>query len=285
LAHQIRHEMCGKKIAGIALKSNSLADGLRLKYEGGLGYLTDLERSDVIFHFSDKPHCSVEEVRDYIDSNYGVVYKSKQSYYDIIKEAGLSWHRTQAANPKHDEGKVIIKMEEIKSKLEERQAEIISGELVVFAEDESHLLWGDVQGYVWGKRNERTEVSIENVAERQTYFGALNIYTGDFIVTQYNGGNGENTVLFIEFLRSLNSGKKIMILWDGVSYHRGKEVNDYLDELNRGLKPKYWEVTCIPFAPYAPEQNPVEDAWLNGKNFLRRNFYENRTFDHVSTSS
>jgi len=26
---------------------------------------------------------------------------------------------------------------------------MVSGELVVFAEDESHLLWGDVQGYVW----------------------------------------------------------------------------------------------------------------------------------------
>ena len=59
---------------------NEGADGLRLKYEGGLGYLTDLERGDVIFYFSDKPHCSVEEVRDHIDSNYGVVYKSKQSY-------------------------------------------------------------------------------------------------------------------------------------------------------------------------------------------------------------
>ena len=260
---------------------NEGSGGLRVKYEGGAGYLTEQERSDVIFHFSDKHHCSVKEVRDYIESNYGVVYRSKQSYYDIMREAGLSWHRTQAANPKRNEDKVIIKREEIKNMLEERQAEIVSGELVVFAEDESHLLWGDVQGYVWGKRNERTEVPIENSAERQTYYGVLNIYTGDFIVKPYSCGNGEITVSFIEHLRSLNVGKKIIILWDGASHHRCNEVKDYLNGLNSGIKQKDWKVNCIPFASYAPDQNPVEDVWLKGKNFLRKNFYKNRTFNQV----
>jgi len=30
-----------------------------------------------------------------------------------------------------------------------------------------------------------------------------------------------------------------------------------------------------------PEQNPVEDIWLKGKNFLRRDFYQNKTFAQV----
>jgi len=38
------------------------------------------------------------------------------------------------------------------------------------------------------------------------------------------------------------------------------------------------------FAPYAPDQNLVEDVWLQGKNFLRRHFYENRTFQQVKES-
>ena len=87
------------------------AEGLRVNYQGGFGYLTDSERSDVIFYFSDKPHSSIEEVRDYIDRNYGIVFKSKQSYYDILKEAAFSWHRTQAANPKRDEAQVILERE------------------------------------------------------------------------------------------------------------------------------------------------------------------------------
>lgn len=33
-----------------------------------------------------------------------------------------------------------------------------------------------------------------------------------------------------------------------------------------------WLITCTKFAPNAPEQNPVEDILLQGKNFLRK-FY------------
>ena len=82
-------------------------------------------------------------------------------------------------------------------------------------------------------------------------------------------------------MRSLNAGKKIIILWDGASYHRCNEVKDYLNELNSGIIQKDWKVNCIPFESYAPDQNPVEDVWLKGKNFIRRNFYNNRTFSQV----
>ena len=56
----------------------------------------------------------MEELRDLIERRYDVVYQSKQSYYDILKEAGLSWHRTQAVNPKKEEDLVLLKREEIK---------------------------------------------------------------------------------------------------------------------------------------------------------------------------
>ncbi|MDO9152990.1 MAG: hypothetical protein Q7U47_04665, partial [Paludibacter sp.] len=45
--------------------------------------------------------------------------------------------------------------------------------------------------------------------------------------------------------------------------------------------PEKWQITCELFAPNAPEQNPVEDIWLQGKNFLRKNFVENNTFSKV----
>ena len=40
------------------------------------------------------------------------------------------------------------------------------------------MLWGDTTGYVWGRRNEKTEVPIQNIKQRQTYYGALNLYQG-----------------------------------------------------------------------------------------------------------
>ncbi|MGB4966824.1 MAG: transposase [Candidatus Saccharimonadales bacterium] len=160
----------------------------------------------------------------------------------------------------------------------------MEGQRLVFAEDECHLLWGDTTGYVWGQRNEKTEVPIQNIKQRQTYYGALNLYRRDFVLVPHDAGNGENTVAFLKHLHDLNQNKKLTVIWDGASYHCSEEVKAYLNKVNEGLDEKDWKMTCLLFAPNAPEQNPVEDVWLKGKNFLRRNFYQNKTFRHVKNS-
>ena len=160
----------------------------------------------------------------------------------------------------------------------------MAGEVVVVVEDECHFLWGDTTGYVWGRRNERTEVPIQNAKARQTYYGVLNLYNKDFILTPFDKGDGENTVFLIKQLQALNEGKKVIIIWDGATYHCCEEVQAYLDKVNRGLEEKDWKITCMLFAPNAPDQNPVEDGWLRGKDFLRKHFYENKTFNQVKSS-
>ena len=40
-------------------------------------------------------------------------------------------------------------------------------------------------------------------------------------------------------------------------------------------------ITCILFAPNAPEQNPVEDIWLQAKNFIRRYYHLCKDFKAV----
>ncbi len=111
---------------------NEGAEALQLNYQGGKGFLTADQRDEIIFHLRMQPHYSVEELRDYIEYHYGVVYQSKQSYYDLLKAGGLSWHRTQAANPNRDEAQVVQQREEIKKKLAVCQADIVSGEVIVF---------------------------------------------------------------------------------------------------------------------------------------------------------
>ena len=118
---------------------------------------------------------------------------------------------------------------------------------------------------MWGRRNEKTGVPIQNTKQRQTYYGALNLYHRDFVLMPHDGGNSENTVTFIRHLQNLNLDKKLILIWDGASYHRSEEVRAYLNQVNEGLGEKNWKITCLLFAPNAPEQNPVEDVWLRGK--------------------
>jgi len=49
-------------------------------------------------------------------------------------------------------------------------------------------------------------------------------------------------------------------------------MQNFLAKQNEGLAPSEWKITCELFAPYAPEENPVEAIWFQLKSLLRR-FY------------
>ena len=85
----------------------------------------------------------------------------------------------------------------------------------------------------------------------------------------------------IQHLPALNPDKTRRILWEGARDHRGEAVHDDLNEVNQNLEEENWKVTCLLFAPKAPDQNPVEEVGLRGKDFLRTHFYENKTLNQV----
>lgn len=165
----------------------------------------------------------------------------------------------------------------------------------MFFVDECHLLWGDVTGYVWGKTNQRIEVSVVNERQRQTYFGALNYRTQEFLVKAYSQGNSESTIGFLKELQVQYPQQRLAIFWDGASYHRSAELKTYLQIVNQGLIEDTWAITCTRFAervcgqmlcpqishPNAPEQNPVEDVWLHAKRFIRTCYHLCKSFSVV----
>ena len=220
----------------------------------------------------------MRELESYVDANYGVNFKSKQSYYDLFALAGISWKKSQKRNPRLDSKLVEQKKKEITKFIKEWQAKTTTGALTVFMLDECHLLWGDACGYVWGKTNTRVEVPMTNQRERQTYFGALDYGKKEFLVQGYPTANSENTVKFLKYLRSQRPDQQIAVIWDGASYHKSKELQEYLESVNGGLEKSQWQVTCILFAPNAPEQNPVEDIWLQAKNFIRKYYHLSKSF-------
>ncbi len=159
-----------------------------------------------------------------------------------------------------------------------RRGQIESGELVVLFVDECHLLWGDVCGYVWGKTNQRIQVPVVNQRQKQTYYGALNLCTQKFMIKAYDQGNSQSTIAFLQYLRTQYPKSRIALIWDGASYHRSYEVKTYLESVNQQLQPLNWQITCIRFAPNAPAQNPVEDVWLQAKQFVREFYHLCKSF-------
>lgn len=116
-------------------------EGLKLGYKGSEGYLSVQARRKVIDWLKASDYWNLGELEYHLADQYGVIFKSKQSYYELFKEAGISWKKSQNKNPGSDPDLVEAKKKEIRAELEKRRTEIDSGELVVFIIDECHLLW------------------------------------------------------------------------------------------------------------------------------------------------
>ena len=76
--------------------------GLKLAYQGSVGYLEPGQRQAVIAWLQSKNYWNLAELQGYIQDEYDVVFDSKQSYYTLFEQAGISWKKTQKRNPQED---------------------------------------------------------------------------------------------------------------------------------------------------------------------------------------
>ncbi len=210
-----------------------------------------------------------------------MVFKSPESYYQLLRESQLTWQKGNKKNPKKKREEIEKRNKEIAEILKEVREEIEEEKLVVYALDECHLQGDDICSYLWGDKKNREIIQVANDRDRQTYYGAFNLWTKEFIVRAYSAGNGENTVDFVEEIKSHHPQKKLLLIWDDATYHRGEEIRKLLAVENEGKTQEDWSITCHLFAPYAPEENPVEGIWLQVKNFIRRFHYICKNFSIV----
>ena len=170
---------------------------------------------------------------------------------------------------------------EITELLTEQAEDIANGSVIVLFIDQCHVLWDDARGYDWAPSTQRIEVPMTNFRERQTYYGAIEPLSGEAIVIPTETANGYWTTIFVEYLCQQYPEKRLMLFWDGASYHRGQEMQEYLEAVNYGRSREEWIVRCVLFAPNAPEQNPMEDVWLKAKQYVRKHWRECSTFQRM----
>lgn len=76
--------------------------GLKLGHKGSQGYLSEQQRQSVIDRLKEQKYWNLRELQDQLWQQYGVRFKSRQSYYDLFHAAGVSWKKSQKRNPKKD---------------------------------------------------------------------------------------------------------------------------------------------------------------------------------------
>ena len=89
-------------------------EGVHVRNRGSESYLSVEQRQKIEDWLGAQETITLEEVRDEIEARCGIVYQSKQAYYDLLDASGLSYHRTEKGNPKRSEAQVLERREEIK---------------------------------------------------------------------------------------------------------------------------------------------------------------------------
>jgi len=117
----------------------------------------------------------------------------------------------------------------------------------------------------WAPSPLRPMVSLALVREFNYIYGAISPWDGrlDYMITEKM--NTENMNLFLSQVKRAHQRDFVIMVVDGASSHRSKDLKI----------PKH--MTLITLPPYSPELNPAEQIWR----MLRTNYFGNRSFNSL----
>jgi transposase len=196
----------------------------------------------------------------YIKRQYNIRYKSRTSYYIIFRGAEFSYHKPGKTSERRDEQEV----QEWRSKAKEQLQSVWNDfNTVVLAEDEMNLSTQTTVQKIWLPKGEYPYVEVARKRESRSIYGFLNIKTGKEHAFKTRWQNMYITSEILPKIRELYSDKKILLLWDQAGWHKGKEAQRVIKEDGN--------IETIYFPAAAPEQNPQEHVWKNGRSYVSHN--------------
>jgi putative transposase len=83
--------------------------GLMLHHTGSPSFLSPDERDTVLDWIQSQESWSVDQLKTHLEETYDIVFQSRQSYYELLAAARITWKKAQRANPAHDPEVVAAK--------------------------------------------------------------------------------------------------------------------------------------------------------------------------------
>jgi len=170
---------------------------------------------DVGFHES-FDYWSTGVLGKYIEYTYGVVYKSKTSYYLVFKEAKFTYHKPGKIYQKHDQEKVDRWKKDNYERIKKAWGEAST---IILCEDEMKLSTQTTFQKIWLSANEYPQVEINNKKEARSIYGFLNVKTGEEHAFKTAWQNMYITKKQLQKMRKIYPAQHILIIWDGPGSH------------------------------------------------------------------
>lgn len=208
-------------------------------------------------HGIPKEMWDVPSLKQYLSVTFDTIYESPESYYFLLRFAGLSFKYPDTFDRKRNQSLILERMEII-------QAEIApllgSKDWEVFAADEVKMQQDAIIRRAWLKKGKRTVIKVNRDKESQSYIGFLNQKSYVCHLYEMAWQNSDEVLGAMEQFLRVYPHKKICIIWDNASFHKSKKIKDALGQGNLLER-----VHLIAMPPYAPDENPIEHVWNTAK--------------------
>jgi transposase len=203
---------------------------------------------------------------DWIVRKYQVQYKSKTSYQLIFRKAEFTYHKPGRVYHERDKKEVERWKKMTKPKVRKLWGE---KDTVLLVEDEMILTTRTTVQKIWLPQGEYPKIEVSNgTVQRRNVYGFLNMKTGDEHAFKTEKQNMHVTKEIFEKIRVMYPEQKIALFMDNAGWHRGSVVKKFIEQDGN--------MVVIHFPKYAPEENPQEHVWKNGRSKCTHNkFIEN----------
>lgn len=121
----------------------------------------------------------------------------------------------------------------------------------------------------WSPAPFRPTVNLALIREFRYEYAAVSPWDGALDYMTSEKMNTENMSRFLEQVSKTHQGNFIVMVLDGASSHKSKELKI----------PENMSLVLLP--PYSPELNPAEQIW----NSLRKNYFANKVFDSLDAAT
>lgn len=219
-----------------------------------------------------KTFWDVPTLKEYVSAKFDTMYESDRSYHFLLKFSRLSFKYPDLFDQRRNEEQIAQRMVAIRKEIFPLLADPA---WEVFASDEVRIELEAFTRRAWLKRGERTIVKVNRKRESQSYIGLLN--QKSFVCHTYEmpWQNQREVLKALGLFLKEYPDKKICIVWDNASFHKGQEIRKALQK-GELLE----QVHLIAFPPYAPDENPIEHVWNSAKgaiaNIQRDTFSETK---------
>ena len=207
-----------------------------------------------------KEFWDVPQLKQYVYAKFGQVYETDRSYHFLLEFGNLSFKYPDKFNVRRNEQKIAVRMEQI---YEEILPLMEDPNWEVFCSDETRIQLEAITRRAWIKKGEKTVIKVERTDDYQNYLGFLNQKTFQLHAIEIAWGRAEEIIRATGEFIKLYPNKKICIIWDNATCHKGILFKQALAK--GGLLERIHLVT---FPPYAPDHNPVEHVWKTVKEKL-----------------